>query len=494
MHIVFGMAADGSAHPAHPGVGPGAVGGAVVGPAGMLDLLAGQLGLSGPPVPPVVRIAAWQAKLEAAAADGSRFYSASLAADALSTARLLLSWRDDLVAAGWTPTAPMAAGPRIADLAAAELAPPPLPRGRSDLLREVIASLSSGVRSDVGVVELIEDLDLLPPPWQCGRCEALSASGVVVSPTGSPDLDHRTTTISPASSRFLSKGSIGSLVGDGSLTLLESRTAIMAAEAVADWVAHDPDRRQGNCRRPSERRQRPARPSLRPPGSAGAGRLAALFAPRRPAAALACLLGGLGTLRPPEAARTPAPAKAADRPVGRPPSRRGPFPRAGRRRDRLGRTLGSAIEARLVERNDGRADTSTLARVAGVDGGGHPWPFERYAGERRRGDQRPRAPVGARDRRWRPRSTTPMCGGCGRRPVQRVRHAPTLARHRGAGRGPDRPRHRGGTARPGPRRPGGRHQVRDPSRGRLGRCGTAWCGGASPATRGRPGSPGRRPR
>lgn len=125
MHIVFGMTADALAHPAHPGARSGAVGRAVVGPAGMLDILAGQLGLSGPPIAPVVRIAAWEAKLESAAAIERRFYSASLSADALSTARLLLSWRDDLVEAGWTPVDAGTAGRRVADLAATELAPPP---------------------------------------------------------------------------------------------------------------------------------------------------------------------------------------------------------------------------------------------------------------------------------------------------------------------------------------------------------------------------------
>jgi hypothetical protein len=243
MHVVFGMAADGSAHPPHPGAGSGAVGGAVVGPAGLLELLAGQLGLSGPLVAPVVRIAAWQAKLEAAAAVKPRFYSASLAADALSTARLLLSWRDDLTEAGWVPVDAGTTGSRLADLAAAELSPPPLPRGRSDLLREVVSRLAGGGRSGLATVETIEDLDLLPPSWQA-LARALSASGVAVSrrpattPTaGDGDLARL--------QRFLGGGAIDALVGDGSLTLLESRTAIMAAEAVADWVAHDPGRGRG---------------------------------------------------------------------------------------------------------------------------------------------------------------------------------------------------------------------------------------------------------
>ena len=358
MHVTFGMVADGSAHPAHPGGRAGVVGGSVVGPAGMLDLLAGQMGLSGPPVPPVVRIAAWQAKLEAAAAIQPRFYSASLAADALSTARLLLSWRDDLVAAGWTPMHTVAARPRISDLAAAELAPPPLPRGRSDLLREVIASLENGVKCDIEVVGFIEDLDLLPPPWQ-RLVRALSASGVVVSQTGS-----LTSTVDASDlarlHRFLGEGSIGSLVGDGSLTLLESRTAIMAAEAVADWVAHDPDRGRGTVvvlqsgdsgllDQAFARRGLPALGVSPRSSHRGALQLLSLafsvaWAPFDPQKLLELLL----LPRPPIgrwAARLLAGALSREPGVG----------------GSAWADAWSAIEAGLVERNDGKADPGTLA-------------------------------------------------------------------------------------------------------------------------------------
>ncbi|MGW8788897.1 hypothetical protein, partial [Heyndrickxia sporothermodurans] len=60
MHLVFGMAADGRPYPEYPGRENGALGAAVVGPAGMLDLLGAQLGLGAPPSPLVERIVAWQ--------------------------------------------------------------------------------------------------------------------------------------------------------------------------------------------------------------------------------------------------------------------------------------------------------------------------------------------------------------------------------------------------------------------------------------------------
>ncbi|KAB1068576.1 hypothetical protein [Methylobacterium planeticum] len=156
MHIVFATAADGRAYPEHPGGEAGCVDGAVVGPTGLLDILATRLGLGGPQVPPVVRIATWQRKLEAAARETARFWTASLASDGWATARQLLSWRDALIEAGWSPTLLVAPPERLADLEAAEQAGPALPGGRADLLREVIAAVEGGAPVDIDLLECTE--------------------------------------------------------------------------------------------------------------------------------------------------------------------------------------------------------------------------------------------------------------------------------------------------------------------------------------------------
>ncbi len=185
MHLIFCMAADGAAYPAHPGPERGVVGGAVVGPHGLVAALAGQLGLSGPPVAPVVRIAAWQARLEAAAARAPRFYSASLSAHPWAAARLLLSWRDDLVEAGWASGSAEGHGARIADLGDAERAPlPALPRGRADVFGDVVRSLQAGASLDLDVVEVVDEPDLLPPAWR-RLLDLVAAAGVTVR--SSPD-------------------------------------------------------------------------------------------------------------------------------------------------------------------------------------------------------------------------------------------------------------------------------------------------------------------
>ena len=82
MDIVFGLWADGGASPDHGSGEAGAVGAPVVGPNGLLNIPEMRYGLSAPPSAFVVRIAPWQAALEAAD-DRQRFWSRSLEVDAL---------------------------------------------------------------------------------------------------------------------------------------------------------------------------------------------------------------------------------------------------------------------------------------------------------------------------------------------------------------------------------------------------------------------------
>ena len=124
MKIVFGWHLDGPTCPETPGGEAHAVDEAVVGPLGLLHLLEGQLGRSGPAAPAALRIAQFLARLRAID-DGDRFFSDSFTADAWATARLILSWRDALITArlvariGWLgePTAHRYSAGRIAGTA-----------------------------------------------------------------------------------------------------------------------------------------------------------------------------------------------------------------------------------------------------------------------------------------------------------------------------------------------------------------------------------------
>ena len=86
MRVVFGWHLDG---PTFPETADGArysLNSAVVGPAGLVDLLETSLSLDGPNVTPAIRIAQYLARLRVVE-DGERFYSASLAADGWATSR-----------------------------------------------------------------------------------------------------------------------------------------------------------------------------------------------------------------------------------------------------------------------------------------------------------------------------------------------------------------------------------------------------------------------
>jgi ATP-dependent helicase/nuclease subunit B len=231
MQLIFGISADGRTYPDHAGADRGALNHAVVGPAGLIEALEAQFGLLGPVVPKAVRIAAYLAKLRTVG-DG-KFWSASFSKDAWSTAALLLSWRDALVAGGWTGMPPGAARPD--ELAAVEQAGAPLPPGLADRLTTVLAAIGNRPGLHLERLTLIEPRIRLAPPWR-RLVDAIEATGVPiqecsVTPSAVPasDVARIQTALSGATPEPLQ--------GDGSFTLVEADTAIMAAEAVADWLA-----------------------------------------------------------------------------------------------------------------------------------------------------------------------------------------------------------------------------------------------------------------
>lgn len=231
MQLFFGMAADGRTFPDHPGAGNGAVDCAVVGPAGLVEALEAQLGLLGPQAPKAVRIAAYVAKLRAAGK--ARFWSASFDKDSWSTAVQLLGWRDTLVAGGWTGAA--LGSPRPDDLAAAELAGAPLPPGLADRLAALIATV--GVRPGLRLrqLRLLEPRSRFPPAWR-RLLDALQGAGVVLEEGAAAPSAPHATDLGRVQANLRGEPA-EPLMGDGSFALVEADTALMAAEAVADWLA-----------------------------------------------------------------------------------------------------------------------------------------------------------------------------------------------------------------------------------------------------------------
>lgn len=233
MKLVFGLGADGRIFPETVGA-TGDLDGGVVGPQALVGLIEAQLGLSGPAVSRPARIAAWLTKLRAAGA--GRFWDRSFERDAWSTAATLMDWRDELVAAGWSRQ--RIGAPRVDDLADAEQAGTPLPPGLADRLALAARSVQSRPGLRISSLSLVEPRPLLPPVI-ARLVDALEALGVEIgetsaSATAAPGSDLRRVQTA------LSGGPHDPLRGDGSFVLVESDTALMAAEAVADWLAAGP--------------------------------------------------------------------------------------------------------------------------------------------------------------------------------------------------------------------------------------------------------------
>lgn len=239
MDFVFSLDADALTWPPTTHGGPVEAGGLVAGPEGLLRVVETALGLGGPAVPAVRRIAIWRAKLAAVDHPG-RFWHRSFQEDPFATARLLLGWRDSLVDAGWHADALSDPPLRLADLAAAESAPPSLPPGPADRLRQAILALRSDPPPEavVTLLRLLDQRSLLPPGLR-DLLDALEATGTrIVEETlaNGP----ATGDLGSVKSR-LQGGSGGTICGDGSFTVLEAETETAAAELVADRLRAEPD-------------------------------------------------------------------------------------------------------------------------------------------------------------------------------------------------------------------------------------------------------------
>lgn len=233
MDLIFGLACEGRAYPDFPGDGEGTLHAAVVGPNGLIDILEVQLGLTGPRCAEAVRIAAYAAKLRASLAiNPGAYFAASFTRDPWATAKTLLSWRDQLLASGWTGL-PVGA-PRVDDLAGVESEMPGLPPGLADRLCTLLVTLADRLSLWVATLRLVEPRVMLTPPYRrlvdaLERCGVTILAAAATSPATDGDLRRVQT--------FLGAGINAPLTGDGAFMVLEADTALMAAEALAEWLA-----------------------------------------------------------------------------------------------------------------------------------------------------------------------------------------------------------------------------------------------------------------
>ena len=236
MKVVFGWRLDGPTCPETPAGGAAAIDAVVAGPLELLELLETRLGRNGPRTPTALRIAQYLARL-CAVDDGERFFSRSLAADGWATARLLLSWRDELVAAGWLPKATSWASERLADIALVEthderaLTPGPADRAYS---------LPPHLRGACPIddLTLVDDPQRLPLVWR-RLIDALAAAGANVIPAKAR-LGAETTDLAKVQA-LLSNGKSGKeLKGDRSFSIVRCDNELIAGAIAAEWLAAAP--------------------------------------------------------------------------------------------------------------------------------------------------------------------------------------------------------------------------------------------------------------
>lgn len=233
MQLIFSLAADGRVYPdAHDASGN--LDKDIVGPLRLVQILETQLGMLAPSVSKAVRISTYLAKLRSCG--GGRFWASSFSKDPWSTAATILEWRDTLVGSGWRGTA--IGSNRLDDLAAAESVEPILPAGLEDRAIALLDVLGTRPGLRIRQLGLADRRDLLPPLW-ARIVEALESVGVTIFQHEQPELAAEGSDLRIVQ-RVLSGEPVQPLAGDGTFTMVEADTELMAAEMVADWLAAVP--------------------------------------------------------------------------------------------------------------------------------------------------------------------------------------------------------------------------------------------------------------
>ena len=239
MRIIFGYELDSASFPDALGQEVACQGTAVLGPHGLLGVVETSLGLSGVQVSQAVRIGQYLKRLREID-DGRRFYSQSLQADAWSVAKQLLTWRDELVMAGWQRGVPKTASPRLQDMATVEqlhhleFAP-----GIGERLNNAIGALDSGRKLDLQLIQLVDMRLSLPQSW-CRLLDALLQCGVGVEEVETTVFDFAYQDNSDLNllRRALQgeKPDPESIRADGSLAILRGANEYEVSEALASWL------------------------------------------------------------------------------------------------------------------------------------------------------------------------------------------------------------------------------------------------------------------
>ncbi|MBL7050125.1 MAG: PD-(D/E)XK nuclease family protein, partial [Nitrospira sp.] len=210
-----------------------------LGPSGMLNFLETRLGLSRPDSHPAMRINQYLQRLQACDSPDAWFHN-SLHADAWSTAKQLLAWRDQLIEAGWKGQMDKHCSARLQALGTLEQSSLPLIAGREDRLREILRMLEKCNTISVHTINIQEPFKLLPPVWQT-ILSRLRDMGVhlhqslpIIRTDKTSDLAKVQSVLNNAVHKT------AAIKDDESLVMAKAPDEWEAAESLALWLAADP--------------------------------------------------------------------------------------------------------------------------------------------------------------------------------------------------------------------------------------------------------------
>ncbi len=238
MKIWFGLNLDGYQAPK----GKTAFDELTCGPRGLLQVLETRLGLRTSPVSSFKRLLLFrQAVLEAV--KQPVFFQESAKCDNLATARVLLSWRDGLIEAGWDGKSAKTDPQRVRELAALEvIVRKSVSPGDADRLAAVHHELKTGNAGDIQL-EVLDCREHLPQLWQ-QVCDQLQANYPKDTKGAQKTVADERTDLGKYQA-CLAGQHAGKLTpkNDGSLLVLTAHSEITLARAVAQIINHR-DRQQ----------------------------------------------------------------------------------------------------------------------------------------------------------------------------------------------------------------------------------------------------------
>jgi hypothetical protein len=207
----------------------------ISGPGNLLSALETSLGLPPTESSPLQRTLAYRDLLEASLTD-DLFYSRSFKCAPLATARLLLSWRDNLVEAGWQADLDHSdAPPRLQCLAALESAFRNIGHStatHAGRIAAILAELEFGSQSTIESLVVTDSRDALPQCWS-NLFDALNASYDDLTPTSV--LAAPSTSLGSVQANLL--GAVGAPPGDSeNLRVITAATPEAAAAALASQL------------------------------------------------------------------------------------------------------------------------------------------------------------------------------------------------------------------------------------------------------------------